>query len=130
MLRLGRQRRELRVVADQLGGPTEARDIADTILTMATACRLSGFSAWGTYHFCGAPSTSWYQFAKAIFARADPPTPRLVPITSQDYSTPAARPSNSTLDCGRVRRIFKFEQPDWRISLSRVLGELGEAAAH
>jgi hypothetical protein len=78
MLRLGRKRRELRIVADQIGGPTEARDIADAILTMAAACRPPRFSAWGTYHFAGAPSTSWYEFADAIFARARPPVPHLV----------------------------------------------------
>ena len=130
MLRLGRERRELRVVADQIGGPTEARDIADAILTMAAACRRSGFLAWGTYHFAGAPSTSWHEFADAIFARAHSPVPCLVPITSRDYPTQAARPGNSALDCSRIRRVFNLEQPDWRISLSRVLGELGEAATH
>jgi dTDP-4-dehydrorhamnose reductase len=69
MLRLGRDRRELRVVADQRGGPTEARDIADAVLVMAAACRKPGFEAWGTYHFAGAPSTSWHGFAAAVFAQ-------------------------------------------------------------
>src|SRR5215471_7611126 len=87
-----RERGELRIVADQLGGPTEARDIADAILTIAAACRRPSFSAWGTYHFAGAPSTSWHQFAAAIFARVSAPTPRLVPINSEDYPTQAARP--------------------------------------
>jgi dTDP-4-dehydrorhamnose reductase len=130
MLRLGRERRELRVVADQIGGPTEARDIADAILTMKAACCRPGFSAWGTYHFAGAPSTSWHEFADAIFSRARPPVPRLVAIDSQDYPTPAARPRYSTLDCGRIRRVFNLEQADRRISLWRVLSELGEAATH
>jgi dTDP-4-dehydrorhamnose reductase len=130
MLRLGRERGELRIVADQIGGPTEARDIADAILKMAAACRRPGFSGWGSYHFSGMPSTSWHQFAEAIFARAPPPSPRLVPIDTRDYPTPAARPLNSTLDCSRIRRVFNIEQPDWRLSLSRVLGELGEAAAY
>ena len=74
MLRLGRERGEVRVVADQTGGPTEARDIADAILAMAIACRQPGFSAWGVYHFAGAPSTSWYGFAQEIFERAGGPT--------------------------------------------------------
>jgi dTDP-4-dehydrorhamnose reductase len=120
----------LHIRADQIGGPTEARDIADAILTMAAACRRPRFSAWGTYHFAGAPSTSWYEFAEAIFARARPTVPRLVAIDSQDYPTQAARPRNFTLDCGRIRRVFNLEQSDWRISLSRVLSELGEAATH
>lgn len=130
MLRLGRERHELRVVADQIGGPTEARDIADAILTIAAAFRQPGFSGWGIHHLAGAPSTSWYEFADTIFARARPPVPRLVAIDSQDYPAQAARPRNSTLDCGRIRRVFNLEQPDWRVSLSRVLSELGEAATH
>ncbi len=129
MLRLGRERPELRIVADQVGGPTEARDIADAILAMAAACRRPGFSAWGTYHFAGAPSTSWHDFAQAIFERAGQPQPRLVAIASRDYPTPAARPLNSTLDCSRIGNTFGLGQPDWRISLARVMTELGEAAA-
>jgi dTDP-4-dehydrorhamnose reductase len=128
MLRLGCEREELRVVADQTGGPTEARDIADAIIAMADACRRPGFSAWGVYHFAGAPTTSWHGFAQAIFERARGPRPRVVAITSRDYPTPAARPLNSTLDCRRIHEIFGIEQPDWRVSLSRVLTALGEVA--
>jgi dTDP-4-dehydrorhamnose reductase len=129
MLRLGRERSELRIVDDQTGGPTEARDIADAVLAMAAACRRPGFSAWGTYHFAGAPSTTWYGFARAIFERAAGPVPRLVPIATREYPTPAARPLNSTLDCSRIRQVFAIEQPDWRASLSRVMAALKEAAA-
>ena len=128
MLRLGHERSELRVVADQTGGPTEARDIADAIIAMAAACCRPGFSAWGVYHFAGAPSTSWHGFAQAIFERASGPRPRLVAIPSRDYPTPAARPPNSTLDCRRVRATFGIEHPDWRVSLARVLADLEEAA--
>src|SRR5262249_21548190 len=103
MLRLGQERPELRVVDDQIGGPTEARDIGDAILALAAACRQPGFSAWGTYHFTGAPSTSWYGFAQAIFARAAGPAPRLIPIDSGEYPSPAQRPLNSGLDCSRIR---------------------------
>jgi dTDP-4-dehydrorhamnose reductase len=129
MLRLGRERSELRIVADQLGGPTEARDIADAVITMAEHCRQPGFSAWGIYHFAGAPSTSWYGFAEAIFARAAGLRPGLVAIAGSDYPAPANRPPNSILDCRRIREIFGIEQPDWRHSLTRVLAALGEAAA-
>jgi dTDP-4-dehydrorhamnose reductase len=129
MLRLGRERSELRIVADQLGGPTEARDIADAVITMAEHCRQPGFSAWGIYHFAGAPSTSWYGFAEAIFARAAGLRPGLVAIAGSDYPAPANRPPNSILDCRRIREIFGVEQPDWRHSLTRVLAALGEAAA-
>jgi dTDP-4-dehydrorhamnose reductase len=128
MLRLGRQRDELRVVADQQGGPTEARDIADAIIAMAKASRRPGFAEWGTYHFAGTPPTTWHGFAQAIFERASGRSPRLVPIATRDYPTPAARPHNSTLDCSLIHRVFGLGQPDWRASLSRVLVDLGEAA--
>jgi len=127
MLRLGRERLELRVVDDQRGGPTEARDIADAILVMAAACREPGFDEWGTYHFAGAPSTSWHGFAQAIFARSRGPTPSLAKIASSDYPTPARRPLNSELDCTRIRQVFGINQPDWRSSLSRVMAELDQA---
>jgi dTDP-4-dehydrorhamnose reductase len=126
MLRLGRERSELRIVDDQKGGPTEARDIADAILKMAGICREPGFQAWGTYHFAGSPSTTWYGFAQAIFERAKVAAPRLVPIASSDYPTPAKRPYNSVLDCSKIRRVFAIAQPDWHTALSRVLEALGE----
>jgi dTDP-4-dehydrorhamnose reductase len=129
MLRAGQGCGELRVVADQIGGPTEARDIADAIITMAAACRRPGFSAWEVYHFAGAPTTSWHGFAQVIFERARQPRPRLVAIASRDYPTPAARPLNSTLDCSRIQRVFGLEQPDWRVSLSRVMADLAETTS-
>jgi dTDP-4-dehydrorhamnose reductase len=95
---------------------------------MVKVSRRPGFAGWGTYHFAGAPPTSWHGFAQAIFARASGRSPRLVPIASRDYPTPAARPLNSTLDCRLIHRVFGLEQPDWRVSLSRVLVDLGEAA--
>jgi dTDP-4-dehydrorhamnose reductase len=126
MLRLGRERDEVRVVDDQQGGPTEARDIADAILAMTVACRRPSFTGWGTYHFAGRPSTTWCRFAAAIFARAGGQAPRIVAIATRDYPTPAARPRNSTLDCRRIRDAFGIEQPDWRPALARVLAQLGE----
>jgi dTDP-4-dehydrorhamnose reductase len=125
MLRLSRERDELRIVDDQVGGPTEARDIADAILDMAAGCGHPEFEAWGVYHFAGAPSTSWYGFARAIFERVAGPSPILTPIASGDYRTAAARPLNSVLECTRIRRAFHIEQPNWGTSLDRVLSALG-----
>jgi dTDP-4-dehydrorhamnose reductase len=124
MLRLSHEQDELRIVDDQTGGPTEARDIADAILMMAAACARPGFRAWGVYHFAGAPNTTWYGFAKAIFERTEGPSPRLVPIASREYPVPATRPRNSRLDCTKIFGTFGIGQPDWRISLSRVLATL------
>lgn len=127
MLRLGREQSELRIVDDQRGRPTEATDIARAILTMASACRQPGFKGWGTYHFAGTPTTTWYGFARAIFDRRNGRSPRLVPITSEEYPTPARRPLNATLCCAKIRRTFAIDQPDWRTSLSRVLAVIDEA---
>jgi dTDP-4-dehydrorhamnose reductase len=129
MLRLGRERRKLRIVADQIGGPTEARDIADAVLRMAGICRHPSFSDWGAYHFAGAPDTSWYRLAEAVFAAARYAPPRLAPILSRDYPTAARRPLNSRLDCNRIRRVFALERPDWRLSLARVIADLAKAAS-
>jgi dTDP-4-dehydrorhamnose reductase len=129
MLRLGQGRSELRVVDDQRGAPTEARDIADAIIAIGAACRRPGFAGWGIYHFAGTPDTSWHGFAQAIFECAPGPAPRLVAIPSRDYPTPAARPPNSRLDCGHIRRVFGIDRPDWRISLARVIADLRARSA-
>ncbi len=128
MRRLGRERPELRIVDDQRGGPTEARDIAEAILAMAAACQSAGFDKWGIYHFAGAPDVSWYGFAEAIFAGSRAPRPSLVKIASSEYPTAARRPLNSVLDCRRIRRTFGIDQPDWRRSLSRVIEQLDRAS--
>lgn len=129
MLRLGREKGELAVVDDQIGGPTEARDIADVILVLAAACRRPGFNNWGVYHFAGAPATSWYGFAQAIFERAKRTPSRLTPISSLEYPTPAQRPRNSRLDCSKIGRVFGIAQPNWRVALSRVLDLIDVAQA-
>jgi dTDP-4-dehydrorhamnose reductase len=126
MLRLGQDRPELRIIDDQRGGPTEARDIADAILAVAAALRAPEFDGSGVYHFTGAPATSWFGFAQAIFARTHGLKPKLTPIATSDYPTPARRPLNSTLDCSKILRRFAITQPDWRVALSRVMASLEE----
>ena len=126
MLRLGHERRELHVVSDQVGAPTEARDIAEAVLVMAKGCQAAGFGSWGVYHFASLPTTSWYEFAGEIFHRARlAAPPRLIPIPTKEYRSAAARPLNSVLDCTKIGRAFSIGQPDWRNALDRVLLELG-----
>jgi len=126
MLRLGRERREIRVVADQIGGPTAAADVAAAILTMAAAAAKPGFSAWGTFHFAGAPPTSWYGLAQAVLEGRS--SARLAAIATADYPTPARRPLRAVLDCTRIAAAFGIAQPQWRQSLRQVLREIDQGA--
>jgi dTDP-4-dehydrorhamnose reductase len=122
MLRLGAERDALRVVADQIGGPTPARGIAAACLRMAgTLARAPELS--GIYHYSGAPDTSWAGFARAIFAEAGM-TVAVEDIASSDYPTPAARPGNSRLDCTGTEAAFGIPRPDWRVALAEVLADL------
>jgi dTDP-4-dehydrorhamnose reductase len=132
MLRLGREREELGIVGDQAGGPTPAADIARTLLELARRA-LRGDAVWGTYHYCGAPATTWHGFALAIFEAAaakgllDRP-PRVKAIATADYPTPAQRPVNSILDCASIRATYGIEQPDWRAGLDAVLEQMAREA--
>ncbi len=122
MLRLGAERPELRVVADQHGGPTPARDIASACLQMAAAMGEDPTKG-GIYHYSGAPDTSWAGFARAIMARAGLDC-QITDITTADYPTPARRPANSRLDCSKIARNFGLSRPDWQAGLGAVLTEL------
>jgi len=124
MLRLGAERAKLTIVADQIGGPTSAADIAAALLTMARAFH-AGHGTSGTYHFSGAPDVSWADFAREIFAQASL-TCLVEDIPTSAYPTPARRPSNSRMDCAALTRDFAIERPDWRASLTHVLSDLKE----
>ena len=121
MLRLGAERESLRVVADQIGGPTPATAIARALLTAATA--MTTGAQGGTHHFSGAPDTSWADFARAIMAEAGLAC-RIQDIPSSDYPTPARRPLNSRLDCGDFTAAFGIPRPDWRDGLTAIVKEL------
>lgn len=123
MLRLSESRDQLTIVADQIGGPTWAGDIARTCLTLAEA--LAKGQPGGTYHLSGGPDVSWADFAREVFAQAGRDT-RVTDIPSADYPTPARRPANSRLDCTGLTRDFAIPRPDWRAGLTHVLKELKE----
>ncbi|AUH65682.1 dTDP-4-dehydrorhamnose reductase [Paracoccus zhejiangensis] len=122
MLRLGAERDRLTIVADQIGGPTPAGDIATALLAMAGQM-VADPQKGGLYHFAGAPDTSWADFARAIF-RLSGLTTKVVDIPSSDYPTPARRPLNSRLDCHRITTDFGVARPDWQAGLAQVLAEL------
>lgn len=121
MLRLGAERSHLRVVSDQIGGPTPADDIAATCMALARA--LCDGAPGGTYHYAGAPATSWAGFARETFAMAGMAV-TVTDIVTADYPTPARRPLNSRLDGTTLARDFAILPPDWRAGLARVLAEL------
>lgn len=129
MLRLGREREELAVVDDQLGGPTSAQSIAKALWRLAERYREQGALDWGIYHFSGQPACSWRQFAEEIFRQAVasgllPRAPEVRPIITAQYPTPARRPAFSVLDCDKMLRVQGVTQADWRVELQRVLAAL------
>ncbi|MEY8831716.1 dTDP-4-dehydrorhamnose reductase [Phaeobacter italicus] len=126
MLRLGRERDRLTIVADQIGAPTPARDIAAACLAMARQLAEDADKS-GTYHLQGAPETSWADAARAIFAEANI-TCQVEDIPTTAYPTPAARPLNSRLDCASLEQAFGILQPDWRLGLRDILKDLGDLA--
>lgn len=122
MLRLGAERDRLTIVADQIGGPTCAADIAEACLSIARQLQEDP-SQSGTYHFSGTPDVSWADFAREIFAQSGL-TPEVVDIPSTDYPTPATRPLNSRLDNTSTTETFGIQQPDWKQGLKEILAEL------
>lgn len=126
MLRLGAEREILSIVADQSGGPTPARDIAQALLHMASRM-LTAETTRGIYHFAGTPDVSWADFAREIFSHAGL-TCEVRDIATADYPTPARRPLNSRLNCRKIERDFGISRPDWRVGLQDVLRQLKETA--
>jgi len=126
MLRLGESRPELRIVADQHGAPTSARDLAAAVVTIARRIG-AGDGRFGTFHIAGGGETTWFGLAEAVFrhtgARSGP-TPRLVPIGTAEYPTPARRPPSSRLDCSKLADAYGIRLPHWQESLSACLDEL------
>lgn len=125
MLRLGRERDTLGVVADQFGAPTYAGDIAAALLAITEHIAAQKPTGYGIYHFSGSPYVSWHGFAAEIFRRAEqqgilPRAPQLNAIASTDYPTPARRPANSRLDYGKIRAAFGIAPSDWQAALNRL----------
>lgn len=122
MRRLGAERDALSIVADQIGGPTAAADIAAALMTMAKAFH-AGKGASGTYHFSGTPDVSWADFAAEVFNQSKLDV-SLTGIPTRDYPTPAKRPFNSCLECIDIKDKFEIMRPDWKLSLGHIIAEL------
>ncbi len=122
MLRLSETRDALTVVADQIGGPTAAADIAAALVAMAKQMVAGGVDG-GVYHFSGAPDVSWADFSREIFRQAGREV-AVTDIPTSAYPTPAKRPLNSRLDCSRLEQNFNISRPDWADGVQDVLKEL------
>ncbi|WP_282170643.1 dTDP-4-dehydrorhamnose reductase [Ruegeria atlantica] len=122
MLRLGAERDEISVVADQVGGPTAARDIAKSCLSsIDQLIRYPEKS--GTYHLSGGPDVSWADFAREIF-RLSGTQCQVTEIPSSAFPTPAKRPLNSRLDNSSFENTFNVQRPNWQKGLEDTLVEL------
>jgi dTDP-4-dehydrorhamnose reductase len=131
MLRLGSERDEVRVVADQIGSPTAAADIAGAIAQISRHFLnpQDPIVPSGIYHFTNSGVASWYDFAVAIFEEARAlgvplKCDRVVPITTQDYPTPATRPTYSVLSCQKISTVLEACPQHWRQALRQMLTEL------
>ena len=123
MLRLGREKSEIRVVDDQMGSPTWARDLAGAVLRIINdhGGDLRPFA--GVYNYSNEGECSWYVFAKEIFREAGL-TVRVLAIPTTDYPTPAIRPPYSVLDKTKFKATFRLTIPAWQDSLKACLPEL------
>jgi dTDP-4-dehydrorhamnose reductase len=129
MLRLAGDRDEVGVVADQIGSPTSALDIADGILAISRNLvdRPEDRSLRGLFHMTGTGFAPWAEFASAIFeisAGLGGPSARVRPITTAEYPTPAKRPANSRLDCTKLEKTHGVVLPPWRTSLETCVRSL------
>ncbi len=123
MLRLMAERPEVRIVSDQISSPTYAPDLAKALW------KLAAIDEPGIYHFTNAGYASWYDFAVAIGEEAVaigllPQMPQIIPISTEDYPTPAKRPHFSALDCSQTYKKLGYIPPHWRVSLRQMLKEV------
>ena len=126
MLRLGKERDELSVVADQHGCPTSASSIAKALWQLAEKYKTERTLPWGIYHFSNSPACTWYEFACEIFEQAVKAgvlerKPLVQPITTAEYPTPAKRPAWSVLDCGKIEEVLNTKDPVWKLEVTKLL---------
>jgi len=127
MMRLAQERDELSVVSDQHGCPTFADDIASAVLDITAQLVPDAHGCWGTFHLTNSGETTWHDFARQIFdhmAKAGMNTPRLKPIGTDQYPTPARRPAYSVLDCTKIGRVFGVHPASWTDALGRAMPRL------
>lgn len=125
MLNLAQTRESLGIVADQIGGPTYAGDVANALLNIAFSITKEGNTAFGVYHYSGMPYVSWYEFANTIFTEATQQgllhrAITVKPIATSDYPTLAKRPANSKLNIEKIYNQFGILSSDWQLALKSL----------
>ena len=118
MLRLGKEKPELKVVNDQTGSPTYARDLADTLLKISLLCE--SIDQWGIFNYSNDGAITWFEFAKAILELKEIETP-VLPITTNDFPTPAKRPAYSVMNKEKIIKTFGIRPLPWKQSLADCL---------
>ncbi len=118
MLRLAREKPELKVVNDQTGSPTYARDLADALLKITLLCET--MKPWGVYNFSNDGTITWFEFAKQILMTREIPTP-VYPITTEQFPTPARRPAYSVMSKEKMAKTFGITPKPWKLSLEECL---------
>ena len=125
IVRLAKQKQELRVVNDQYGCPTSAVSIANAILRICEKVSSGEKIDWGVYHFCGTPETNWFEFSKSIIDNTrrsqNYVLDNILPVPTSEYPTAAVRPQNSVLNCDKIYRHFGIEQQPWIEGLRQMI---------
>ncbi len=126
MLRLGQERDELGIVADQQGAPTYAGHIASVIFELSQLILSDNKDFWGTFHLSGQPYTTWHRFACTIFEQAQrlaiiSKAPKVNPISTEEFPTPAPRPKHSCLSCEKLETLIDKDMSAWQDDLSTML---------
>ncbi|MEP7195468.1 MAG: dTDP-4-dehydrorhamnose reductase [Saprospiraceae bacterium] len=123
MLRLAKEKTEIRVVNDQIGSPTYAFDLAKLVFNMISSIAKNKKDIVGLYHYSNEGSTSWFDFASEIFLQRGVRT-TLIPISTLEFNSPAPRPAYSVLNCNKIKLALKIEIPFWKDSLKKCLQKL------
>jgi dTDP-4-dehydrorhamnose reductase len=128
ILKLGYEKTEIRIVADQFGSPTSASDLAEALLTIVKKIDAGETFEWGTYHYCGKGITTWYGLAQHIIQLAKSyatlQVMQVTPITTAEWPTPTKRPPYSVLDCSLLKKQFGIEIKPWQESLKRTIDRI------
>ena len=124
MLKLADSGQPVRVVADQVGSPTYAQDLARATRSIIEVLNSSREDCFGLYHVTNTGTTSWHGLAQEIFRLAAHQDVVVQPISTEEYPTPAPRPAYTALDCSKLERVFGLTLPSWRDTLARCIDSL------